>query len=89
MQKIALLGAGRVGYAIACDLASSYIVTAFDIDNSALSALKGLKNVHIQKVDLQKANYKNILHKGLKRSHRQQLAKTTAISITTLKDLQG
>jgi len=62
MQKIALLGAGRVGYAIAHDLAANFSVSAFDIDNSALSELKGIKNVATHQIDLQNADYNSLLN---------------------------
>ena len=32
MQKIAVLGAGRVGYAIIHDLRNNYSISAFDVD---------------------------------------------------------
>jgi saccharopine dehydrogenase-like NADP-dependent oxidoreductase len=59
--KIAVLGAGRVGYAIVHDLASRYFVTAFDMNVNALSKLKNIKNVNTQQVDLQNADYLNLL----------------------------
>jgi len=62
MQKIALLGAGRVGHAIACDLAANFSVSAFDIDNTALSELKGIKNVETYQIDLQNVDYNNLLN---------------------------
>ena len=46
-MKIAILGAGMVGRAMALDLAHQHEVTSFDISESNLSALK-VRNQHIQ-----------------------------------------
>ena len=61
MKKIALLGAGRVGYAIAHDLSTQNRVTAFDIDKKVLSEIKRIKNVKIKQTDLLKADYSHLL----------------------------
>ena len=48
-MKIAVLGAGRVGRAIALDLAKNFSITSFDLDEQNLKLLKG-KNAAIQTV---------------------------------------
>ena len=53
-MKIAVLGAGMVGSAIAIDLSSSHQVTAFDVSNANLELLKKRsRQVEIQQADLQ------------------------------------
>ena len=53
-MKIAVLGAGMVGNAIALDLASRHFVTAFDVNEKNLQLLnKKNSRVEIQKADLQ------------------------------------
>jgi saccharopine dehydrogenase-like NADP-dependent oxidoreductase len=61
MQKIAVLGTGRVGFAIIHDLASDNAISAFDIDESALKALQNLNHVKTFKTDLQNADIKDLL----------------------------
>jgi saccharopine dehydrogenase-like NADP-dependent oxidoreductase len=54
-MKIAVLGAGMVGSAIAMDLASRHHVTAFDVSDENLSRL----NKRNPRIDIQKADLKN------------------------------
>jgi saccharopine dehydrogenase-like NADP-dependent oxidoreductase len=61
MQKIAVLGAGRVGYAIIHDLASNYSISAFDLDDLALKEIQNLNHVKPFKRDLQTADFKDLL----------------------------
>jgi len=57
-MKIAVLGAGMVGRAIALDLAAQYDVTTFDVNNDHLNSLKEQNNsIKTSKKDL--ADYKN------------------------------
>ena len=52
-MKIAVLGAGMVGSAIALDLASHYEVTAFDVSNTNLEFIKKRDPaIKIQEADL-------------------------------------
>jgi saccharopine dehydrogenase-like NADP-dependent oxidoreductase len=51
MKKIIVLGAGRVGSAIALDLVKQHIVTAVDINTNLLNSLSG-KNVKTKSFDL-------------------------------------
>lgn len=51
-KKIAVLGAGLVGKAIAVDLAGSFDVTSIDINDQTLDALKKEKNITALKADL-------------------------------------
>ncbi len=52
-MKIAVLGAGMIGRAIAIDLASQHQVTAFDVSNANLELLeKRAQRVEIQQADL-------------------------------------
>lgn len=56
-MKIAVLGAGMVGRAIALDLASKYDVCSFDVSEKNLSLLKGRnKNIETKQADLQQYN---------------------------------
>ena len=58
MIKIAVLGAGMIGTAIAIDLAKTFDVTSVDINENSLSRLQQTnKNISTIKSDL--ANYKN------------------------------
>lgn len=53
-MKVAVLGAGMVGSAIAIDLASRHHVTAFDVSNSNLELLKKRNpRIETQQADLQ------------------------------------
>ena len=61
MQNIAVLGAGRVGNAIARDLSSKYSVTAFDISLSNLAELENWPEIQTSKVDLQSNDLKELL----------------------------
>ena len=61
MQTIAILGAGRVGNAMARDLADKFSITSFDIDIHSLQKLADFDNIKIQKLDLQKTGYNKIL----------------------------
>jgi len=55
MASIIVLGAGRIGKAIALDLAQQHQILAVDIDTSALTSLKKAhKNIAIKKCDLVK-----------------------------------
>jgi malate/lactate dehydrogenase len=52
-MKIAILGAGMVGRAMALDLAAQHDLTSFDISESNLSTLKGRnRNIKTQIVTL-------------------------------------
>ena len=52
-MKVAVLGAGMVGSAIAMDLASRHHVTAFDVSNANLELLKKRNaRVETQQTDL-------------------------------------
>ena len=61
MQTIAILGAGRVGNAMARDLAHNFSITSFDMDSSSLQKLADYDNIEIRKLDLQKSGYYEIL----------------------------
>ena len=61
MQKIAVLGAGRVGHAIIHDLSPHFAVSAFDLDEKALAEIDNLKNVQTYKTNLQKADFDKLL----------------------------
>ena len=53
-MKVAVLGAGMVGSAIAMDLASRHHVTAFDVSNTNLELLKKRNpRIETQQADLQ------------------------------------
>lgn len=52
MKKIAVLGAGIVGKAIAIDLSEKHEVTSFDNDPEALQLLENKDNINIQEADL-------------------------------------
>ncbi len=52
MMKIAVLGAGMVGSAIAMDLSAKFEVTSFDINENNFSLLKQFKNISCVKTDL-------------------------------------
>ena len=57
-MKIAVLGAGMVGRAIALDLVNKYDVTSFDVNKDNLKALKKLNPaIKIRAVNL--SEYKN------------------------------
>ena len=57
-MKVAVLGAGMVGSAIAMDLASRHHVTAFDVSNANLDLLKKRNaRVETQQTDLR--NYQS------------------------------
>src|SRR6187551_587463 len=58
-NKIAVLGAGLVGKAIATDLSKNNDVTSIDINEDALHQLKGIKTHKADLSDL--SNLKNIL----------------------------
>jgi saccharopine dehydrogenase-like NADP-dependent oxidoreductase len=62
-MKIAVLGAGMVGNAIALDLASRHFVTAFDVSEKNLSLLnKKNSRIEVQQADLQNyASYPHLL----------------------------
>jgi saccharopine dehydrogenase-like NADP-dependent oxidoreductase len=62
MQRVAVLGAGRVGYAIACDLSTKFAVSAYDIDTRILNELNGSINTEIHQVDLNKADFNNLFN---------------------------
>ena len=52
-MKVAVLGAGMVGSAIAIDLASRHHVTAFDVSNANLELLKKRNpRIEMQQADL-------------------------------------
>src|SRR5258706_13839628 len=61
MNKIAVLGAGMVGSAMAIDLAKNHEVTSIDINESALSALK-TKDKKITTIKSKLSNYKDYFH---------------------------
>jgi len=61
MQTIAVLGAGRVGNAMAKDLATKFHITAFDINSNNLAELEGYKNIQIHNLDLQSSDFNEIL----------------------------
>ncbi len=61
MQSIAILGAGRVGNAMARDLAQKFRVTSFDIDDVNLDMLKGYDNIQVRNSDLLSADFNEIL----------------------------
>ena len=61
MKNIAILGAGRVGNAMARDLANKFPITCFDIDNVSLEKLAGYENIQIQNLDLQSSDFNKIL----------------------------
>jgi saccharopine dehydrogenase-like NADP-dependent oxidoreductase len=61
MQTIAVLGAGRVGNAMARDLATKFTITAFDINGNNLAELEGYKNIQIHNLDLQSSDFTEIL----------------------------
>ena len=52
MKKIAVLGAGMVGKAIAVDLSKNFNVTSYDIDEKKLKLLNKGFNITIKKTDL-------------------------------------
>ncbi len=58
MQKIAVLGAGMVGRAMAIDLCSDFDITSFDIDDKALQTLESDFPVKVITTDL--SDTKNI-----------------------------
>ena len=61
-MKIAVLGAGMVGSAIAIDLSKKFDVTSFDISENNLGSLKSFPEIKTVKADLSLyANYKNLL----------------------------
>jgi 3-hydroxyacyl-CoA dehydrogenase len=52
-MKVAVLGAGMIGSAIAMDLASRIIVTAFDVSDAILNCLKKRNpRIETQQADL-------------------------------------
>jgi lysine 6-dehydrogenase len=51
-MKIAVLGAGMVGRAIAIDLAKEYSVTSFDVSQANLDILASAVNVQVKRADL-------------------------------------
>ncbi len=51
-QKVVVLGAGRVGKAIAADLSEEFEVTSADIDQSALKSLSSRYNINTRVTDL-------------------------------------
>ncbi len=61
MQTIAILGAGRVGNAMARDLAEKFYVTSFDIDDANLEMLTGFKNIQTRKSDLHTSDFNELL----------------------------
>ena len=61
MQTIAILGAGRVGNAMARDLADKFSITSFDIDKASLQKLADYDNIQIRELDLQETGYSEIL----------------------------
>lgn len=52
MPSLLVLGAGRVGRAIAIDLSTSHDVTAVDRDRASLAALSSVRNVKTHRADL-------------------------------------
>ena len=65
MKKIVVLGAGRVGKAIAIDLKSLHQVVSVDINEDELNDLSSKHNIDVVKSDLSKPenikkNIKNI-----------------------------
>lgn len=52
MAKIALLGLGKVGKAIAYDLAKEHNITGFDNDSKQFEAVKDLVNIETKQIDL-------------------------------------
>jgi lysine 6-dehydrogenase len=62
-KKIAVLGAGMVGRAIALDLTGAYEVYSFDIDDQALSQLRERnREIRVQQADLREASVlKNLI----------------------------
>ncbi len=61
MKEIAVLGTGRVGSAIAMDLANNYRVLAIDRDGQALDKLSGNKNIRTLKTDLSEGDLGKML----------------------------
>ena len=63
-MKIAVLGAGMVGRAIAADLAVNFEVTSFDLSEENLDALKKIADVECKEADLSAyADYKKMFDK--------------------------
>jgi lysine 6-dehydrogenase len=57
-MRIAVLGAGMVGSAIAIDLAEDFVVTSFDVSESNLQKLqKRNRAIHLQPADLRSYNH--------------------------------
>jgi len=61
MPKIVILGAGRVGSAIAKDLCLQFDVTAVDLDDSVLNRLNTTHAIKTFKADLTDINYSELL----------------------------
>ncbi len=61
MQKIAVLGAGRVGNAIIRDLSDRFSILAYDRDEEALEKLKNVANVKSKQVDIQEIDLSDLL----------------------------
>ncbi len=61
-MKIAILGAGMVGSAMAIDLSEKFEVTSFDINKNNLEGLKKYPSIKCEKADLSLySNYKELL----------------------------
>ena len=58
MKKIAVLGAGMVGRAIAVDLAKNFEVTSIDISDASLETLRAKYN-YIDTIKSDLCNYEN------------------------------
>src|ERR1044071_354361 len=57
-MKVAVLGAGMVGRAMAIDLAASFDVTSFDVSDTNLQLLKQRNNsIQTKKADLKKYHH--------------------------------
>ena len=63
-MKIAVLGAGMVGRAIATDLAKNFDVTSFDISENNLAVLKQRGNVNTIQADLKEYSGYSVLLEG-------------------------
>ena len=62
-MKIAVLGAGMVGRAIALDLAKEYELTAMDASSSSLALLKSKNDrIHTIPADLSRENFNDLLN---------------------------
>jgi saccharopine dehydrogenase-like NADP-dependent oxidoreductase len=61
MQTIAILGAGRVGNAMARDLADKFSITSFDINSDSLDKLAKYDNIQVRKSELRSSDFNEML----------------------------